>query len=69
MDVLGHLIKHHVHDSYERESKVEIKYKGQEKNLRQEEELMWGITLPVNPEPTYDPKGDSESHAELWILD
>jgi hypothetical protein len=30
---------------------------------------MWGITLPVNPEPTYDPKGDSESHAELWILD
>jgi hypothetical protein len=34
MDVLGHLIKHHVHDSYERESKVEIKYKGQEKNLR-----------------------------------
>ncbi len=65
MDFFGHLISYHVHDSYERESKD----KGQEKNLRQEEELMWGITLPVNPEPAYDPKGDSESHAELWILD
>jgi hypothetical protein len=31
---------------------------------------MWGITLPVNPpEPAYDPKGDSKSHAKLWILD
>jgi hypothetical protein len=30
---------------------------------------MWGITLPVNPEPAYDPKDDSVSHAELWILD
>ncbi len=44
-------------------------YKGEEKNLRQEEELMWGITLPMNLEPAYDPKGDSESHAKLWILD